>query len=74
MPIHVYDTAFKEQTGKEVLEKSWMKMNPFEIESYRPGKLYEDEGTTIINTKAGDCVVVLWSLEEFEKRVNNFVK
>lgn len=68
--IKVYNTRLKEITGEEgELTKSWEKINPFEIQSYRPD--IEEPDELIVTVKGRDAFTVYLSVEAFEKLLNN---
>jgi hypothetical protein len=70
VPIKVYNTRVKELTGDEgELTDSWEKINPFEIQSYRPD--IDNENELIVTVKNRDPFTVYLSVEEFEKLLNN---
>lgn len=77
LPIQVYDKQQKELTGKEILEDSYIKINPLDISLYRP--TYDDfdpeqKEITSVTTKYGDTTLVQLSVWEFEKQINDFLK
>ena len=70
VPVKVYDTKTKELTGEEgELTHSWEKINPFEIQSYRPN--VEDEKEIIVSVRNRDPFTVYLSVEAFEKLLND---
>lgn len=76
VPIRVYDKKHKELTGEEISEDEFMKINPFEIVSYRTtvDDLQPDIPITCIKEKNGDTTLVYLHLDEFEKLLNEFGK
>lgn len=76
VPIKVYDVAQKELTGKEELEDSWLKFNPFELSNYKPSKdeSVSDDPICHITLKNGYGTLVYMPVEELEKLLNDFDK
>jgi hypothetical protein len=76
VPIRVYNVEEKELTGKENTVDSWMMLNPYCIESYRPSTDENGNGEpyTIVVQKSGDSTTVYLTVQEFEKMVNEFHK
>lgn len=77
LPIQVYDKKMKELSGKEECYDSVLRVNPLEIQSYRPSFDEDDQERkeiVFITLKGGDGYLIYLSMEEFEKRVNNFYK
>lgn len=72
LPIKVFDQKSKDLTGKEELADSVIRINPMNIESYRPSM--DDENAVVVITKSGDNFAVYLSLEVFEKELNDFNK
>lgn len=70
VPITVYNREVKELTGNEgELMESWEKINPFEIQAYRPD--IDNENETIVTIKNREPFSVYLSVEAFEKLLNN---
>lgn len=69
LPIKIYEKSLKELTGKEELVDSWIKINPFDISTYRPS----EEGQTLIEFRNGTETLVYLSTEQFESKLNNFI-
>lgn len=73
-PIKVFNKKEQELTGRAENTDSWMKVNPFEIASYR-GSFAEgnpDEELVVIQLKSGDETMVYLSKGEFEQKLNAF--
>lgn len=75
LPIAVYDKHVKNLTGKENLYDSWIKINPHQIESYRPTNPEgeDDKDTTMVYMKSGDSSMINMPVDEFEELLNNFI-
>lgn len=73
LPIKVYDREAKELTGKAEYEDSWMKINPFEISSWKPAEDNEnnDVACTYVSMKNGDGFYVYYTTEQFEELLNS---
>jgi hypothetical protein len=71
LPIKVYNTKVKELTGEEgELTDSWEKVNPFEIQTYRPD--VDSETSVIVTVKNRDPFSVYLSVKDFEHLLNTF--
>lgn len=75
LPIAVYDKQVKNLTGKENIYDSWIKINPHQIESYRPTSPEgeDDKETTSLFMKSGDSTMIQMPVNEFEELLNNFI-
>lgn len=70
VPVKVYCLETKELTGKEgELIDTWEKINPFEIQSYRPNP--DEENETIVSVRTRDSFSVYLSPQAFEKLLND---
>lgn len=76
VPIKVYDRAEMEMVGRASYEDSWLKINPFEISSYKPShdKDNDDQVCTYVNMKDGNGFFVYLLPAEFEKLLNDSQK
>ncbi len=75
VPTTVFNIKQKELTGKEVLEQTYIKFNPFDISEYRPAyqdDLDEGENKVSVTLKDGNSILVYLTIDEFEKLLNNF--
>jgi hypothetical protein len=71
LPIKVYNTKVKELTGEEgELTDSWEKVNPFEIQTYRPD--VDSEASVIVTVKNREPFSVYLSVKDFEHLLNTF--
>jgi hypothetical protein len=68
-PIRVFNKEEQSLTNNAEQVDSWLKLNPLQIESYRPD--IDEEGIGVM-LKSGDSVVVFISEEEFEQKLNSF--
>jgi hypothetical protein len=73
LPIKEYNTEVKELTGKEgELIENWEKINPFDIQSYRPD--IDSEESFYLAMRGRDTFAVYMRIEEFEKLLNKHLK
>jgi hypothetical protein len=77
VPIRLVSTKLADMDVSERGEDSFMMINPFDITLYYPVSEDEtnDERTAVkLVFKSGDTTVVYESIEQFEKRLNVFMK
>jgi len=72
VPIKVYNIENAELTGKKEYSDSYIKINPFEIISYKPTNDDENdvENCVFITFKNGDGLFIYMGFEEFENLLN----
>jgi hypothetical protein len=72
VPIKVYSVREKNLTGKEICNDSFEKLNPLQIESYRPTFDEDYEGDCVyVSYKSGNPgLTVYLSIDEFETLLN----
>jgi hypothetical protein len=69
VPIKEYSVKTKELTGDEgELIDNWEKINPFEIQAYRP--YVDNPGAFFLKLKGQDTFTVYMPIKEFEAMLN----
>lgn len=82
VPIQLYNSKESDITGKEAHEceniQTYAKINPFDIEYYRPGIIdeleFEEKNMEITSVyfRSGESLTVFMDIISFEKQLNNF--
>jgi hypothetical protein len=76
LPIQVFDSKLAESIGEDKCEyvDSFIKINPFEISSYKEtdSDKFNGKRHTYINMKDGGGFYVFLSIEKFEELLNKF--
>lgn len=77
LPIRIYNHRQAELSGDEdgSAFETFTKINPMEIIMYHPSfdKNSEPEAATTVTIKGGDFYIILIPIDEFEKKINNFM-
>lgn len=69
IPVKEYNIQTKELTGNEgELRDNWEKINPFDIQSYRPD--VDDDDSFYLTMKNREPFAVYMPIAEFEKMLN----
>lgn len=71
VPIKEYNQEVKELTGNDgELIDSWEKINPFDIQSYRPD--IDSPDSIYLTLRNRDTFIVYMTMDEFETLLNNY--
>lgn len=76
VPIKVFDKEHRDLTNEEILEDTWVAINPMEISNYKPAR--EDDNNefseTYVILKNGMEFYIFLTTDQFEELLNNHQK